>query len=85
MEHPQSSQTFLVKRFARVADLFVGRRIFYVVVLVLALVAAACQVYLKRQFAEKLRQDYAEYDSTFDLSIPFVVKHGTKFLSLIHI
>ena len=82
MEHPQTSQTFLVKRFARSADPFVGRRIFYVVVLVLALVAAACQVYLKRQFAEKLRQDYAEYDSTFDLSIPFVVKHGVKFSML---
>lgn len=79
MKHPQ---TVLGTRFTRVADHFGGRRAFYAIVFALTLVAVACQVYLKRRFAEELRQDYPEYDSTFDLSIPFVVKHGVQFSML---
>jgi hypothetical protein len=54
-------------------------RAFGAIVFAVAIVIVACQVHLKRQFAEKLRQDYAEYDSNLELSIPFVVKHSVKF------
>ncbi|MFN7877080.1 MAG: hypothetical protein ACK5PB_17310 [Pirellula sp.] len=73
---------FKGKPLVRVAYQFGGRRAFYAIMFTATFFAVACQVYLKRRFAETLRQDYAEYDSTFDLSIPFVVKHGVQFSTL---
>lgn len=70
------------KRLARVVEQFEGHRMFWAIMFVIASIAAACQIHFKRRFAEKLRQDYAEYDSTLDLSIPFVVKHGVQFSML---
>jgi hypothetical protein len=54
-------------------------RVLRAIMITVLLVAIASQYYFKRLFAEKLQNDYAEYDSTFDLSIPFIVKHSVQF------